>query len=126
MLVMGGMMLAGLRRRTGRADPVKLANPVWIGVVLSAANPYFLLWWATVELRLATQLLESGALALGLFAVIHWSCDMAWLEALSLASNKGVTLLGPKGQRIVPAVCGAAMGVFGILFVCGAIKSLWS
>ena len=126
LLLMAGMVLAGLRRRTDQADPVKVVNPVWTGVVLTGGNPYFLLWWATVGLALATKAIGLGALAFGLFAVIHWLCDLIWLEVLSLASNKGVTLLGPRAQRVILVVCAAAMALFGALFIGGAIRSLSS
>jgi len=38
-------------------------SPVIMGIVLSAGNPYFLLWWATVGLRLASEVSGLGALA---------------------------------------------------------------
>ncbi|NQU75604.1 MAG: LysE family transporter [Planctomycetes bacterium] len=122
LLLMAVMMLIGLRRQPNQPRHVNLANPVWAGVVLSGGNPYFLLWWATVGLALATKAINLGTLAFGLFAVIHWLCDLAWLEMLSLASNKGATLLGPHGRRVVIIICALAMGVFGILFVCDALN----
>ena len=75
-----------------------------IGIILTGANPYFLVWWATVGLALTTQAVELGLLAFALFSVVHWLCDLVWLEALSLASHKGTELLGGRVQRIV--LCG--------------------
>jgi threonine/homoserine/homoserine lactone efflux protein len=94
--------------------------------VLTGGNPYFLLWWATVGLALATKAIGLGVLAFGLFAVVHWLCDLAWLEALSLASNRGVRLLGPKSRKVVLTVCSLAMAAFGVLFLWDAIRGLWS
>ena len=123
LLLMAGFMLASLWRPEDGRAPVKAVNPVWTGVILTGGNPYFLLWWATVGLALATQAIGLGVLAFGLFAVVHWLCDLVWLEALSLTSHKGVRLLGPRSQRVVPVLCAAAMGVFGLLFVFKALTS---
>ena len=85
---------------------------------MSAGNPYFLLWWATAGLALITTArTDFGAWAFVLLALVHWSCDLVWLTALSWASFKGSVLLGPKSQRVVLAVCAAAMAVFGLYFI---------
>jgi len=57
--------------------------------VLTGGQPYFLLWWATVGLTLTNHAMEWGVLALGLFALVHWMCDLGWLEVLSFAGFKG-------------------------------------
>ena len=92
-------------------------RPLITGILLSAGNPYFLLWWATVGLKLTGDALAFGLLGLGLFTVVHWSCDLVWLEALSLASHGGTRLMGPRVQQVILAVCGAALAVFGALFL---------
>jgi len=121
LLLMAILMLATIRKRpNGNASP-KAGNPLWIGVVLTGGNPYFLLWWATVGLALATQAMELGLLAFALFALVHWLCDMAWLEILSLASYQGIAFFGPGSQRIVLFVSSAAMAAFGVYFLLGAL-----
>ncbi|HOD84915.1 MAG: LysE type translocator [Planctomycetes bacterium ADurb.Bin126] len=92
-------------------------RPLITGVLLSAGNPYFLLWWATVGLKLTGDALSFGLLGLGLFTLVHWSCDLVWLEALSLASHGGTKLMGRRVQQVILAVCGAALAIFGLLFL---------
>ncbi len=91
-------------------------RPILAGIVLSAGNPYFLIWWATIGLALATRAREFGIWAFGLFAVTHWLCDCGWLQLLSWASFKGSVLLGKRGQRIILSICAAALLVFGLKF----------
>jgi threonine/homoserine/homoserine lactone efflux protein len=101
------------------------SGPLAAGILLSAGNPYFLLWWATVGLTLITTARNSfGPWGFGLMAVAHWSCDLVWLAALSWASFEGSVLLGPAGQRVVLALCGAAMLGFGLYFIGLQVKSL--
>ena len=101
----------------GPAQPTG-GSPLAAGILLSAGNPYFLIWWATVGLTLITTARTTfGAWAFGLMALVHWSCDLIWLTILSWASFKGSVLLGPTGQQVVLAVCAATMLGFGLYFI---------
>jgi len=123
MLIMAAGMFGGVPRVTElAAAPIK-RGPIAVGIVLTAANPFFLLWWATIGLRLSAEAVELGALAFGLFAVIHWTCDLIWLEILTLAAHKGTRVFGPKSQKVVLIVCGAALTGFGIHFIWVACAS---
>jgi threonine/homoserine/homoserine lactone efflux protein len=98
--------------------------PLLAGVILSGGNPYFFVWWATAGLALATTAVGLGVWAFVLFAIIHWLCDLVWLEALSRASFKGSVLLSPRRQKIALLVCGIALLGFGLLFISGASVGL--
>lgn len=124
LLHMGVQMLRGLGKADEAVAKYTAANPIWIGIALTGGNPYFLLWWATVGLGLAGRAIELGALAFGLFAVVHWLCDLVWLETLSLASFKGTKLFGPRSQRIVLTVCAAALLLVGLMFIYDAGNTL--
>jgi len=124
LLLMAFQMLAGARAAQDPAAKPAKRTPLLAGVVLSAGNPYFLLWWATVGLTLATTAKGLGIWAFALFAIVHWLCDLIWLEALSWASFKGSTLLGPRCQQIVLLVCSAALFSFGVYFIYNATGSL--
>jgi threonine/homoserine/homoserine lactone efflux protein len=99
-------------------------KPILAGIILTASNPYFLIWWATVGLALATDATKFGLYAFALFAIVHWLVDLLWVTALSLASFHGTTLLGPKVQQIVLKICAAAMLLFGLFFIYNAVSLL--
>ena len=104
-------------------DPEKSykSGPVLTGFLLSVGNPYFLLWWASVGLALATEATQLGIWAFAMFAVIHWLCDLVWFQVLSWASFKGSALLGPQTQRIILLVCSLALLFFGLYFISRAL-----
>lgn len=120
--IMAIQMLSSLRHAVSQATGPTKGGPIAAGVLLSGGNPYFLLWWATVGLALATTARGFGVWAFVLFAVVHWLCDLAWLWALSWASFKGSALLGPIVQRIVLVVCSVALLAFGIFFAYRATR----
>ncbi len=125
LLIMAIQMLKSLHSAEKQQGKVTKSAPVLAGIILSAGNPYFLVWWATVGLTLATTATGIGIWAFVVFAIVHWLCDLIWLSALSWASFKGSVLLGPRGMRIVLMVCSAALFVFGLIFIYNAAKILF-
>jgi threonine/homoserine/homoserine lactone efflux protein len=120
LIIMAAQMLKNLESvNKSRVTVVSKSAPLLAGVILSGGNPYFFLWWATVGLALATTATGLGVWAFVLFAIVHWLCDLIWLEALSWASFKGSVLLSPGRQRIVMFVCAVALFGFGLLFIAG-------
>jgi len=107
LLVMGVQLLMAVRSASSDTQETDRRHPFMTGVILTGANPYFLIWWATVGLALATQAVKWGMLAFVLFAVLHWLCDLVWLEALSLASRKGTELFGKRIQQAVLSYVGS-------------------
>jgi threonine/homoserine/homoserine lactone efflux protein len=125
LLFLAVQMFRGLAGGAG-AEQIQATggNPFMAGILLSAGNPYFLVWWATVGLALITTARNDfGLWAFGLMALAHWSCDFIWLAILSWASYEGSALLGPTGQRVVLAVCATAMLGFGLYFIGQQIRT---
>jgi threonine/homoserine/homoserine lactone efflux protein len=121
---MGAQILLGLGKSADAGSPARARHPLVSGIVLSAGNPYFLLWWATVGLALASQARQWGLGALAAFAVIHWLCDLVWLEALSLATFKGAAFLGRRTHKAILGLCAAAIVLFGEMFLVDAAGGL--
>jgi threonine/homoserine/homoserine lactone efflux protein len=122
LLWMGVQILTSLRRvEIGPAPPVE-RHPLWIGLWLSAANPCFLFWWATVGLTLTGRAMEFGHSGLLLFASLHWLCDLGWLEVLSLAGFKGSSF-GRRSQKVISLLCAAMLLAFGVKFVWDAVRA---
>jgi threonine/homoserine/homoserine lactone efflux protein len=124
LLIMAIQMLISLKTVENPQSQVRKEKPILTGLILSAGNPYFLLWWATVGLTLATGAAQLGIWAFALFAIVHWLCDCIWLQTLSWASFKGAKMLGGKSQRIVLMICSAALLFFGLFFLYNAAANL--
>jgi threonine/homoserine/homoserine lactone efflux protein len=109
-------------KANGGAEPKALqGKPIAAGIILSISSPYFLLWWATIGMALATQASQWGKLAFVIFALTHWSTDLVWLQLLSWASFKGSTLMGKHGLKIILTFCSIALLGFGLYFIYNAI-----
>jgi threonine/homoserine/homoserine lactone efflux protein len=124
LLIMATTMFISLKAKESHQEKDVRDRPVLAGIVLSASNPYFLLWWATIGLALATDAKGFGIWAFALFALVHWLCDGLWMQALAWASYKGSTVFGGRTQRIVLMICSLALLVLGLIFILKAIRTL--
>jgi len=124
LLVMAVQAMLGLRTRTDIGPSPSRTRPFLAGVILTASNPYFLLWWATVGLALAAQAKLLGIFAFVLFALVHWSVDLLWLHLLSWASFKGSIVFGGRSRRIIMFICSIALLFFGVFFIFNSLVNL--
>lgn len=122
-----GMMRQIQHPQTDQKNSQFSSGSIAAGIILSATNPYFLLWWATVGLNLAIGAKNLGMIALVVFAIVHWTCDLVWLSFLSLAAfytRKGAGLFGRYFEKAVLIFCGIALLGFGGKFMADALM-LW-
>ena len=80
LLIMGIQTLRNLKAGADTEPKALAGKPIAAGIILSAGNPYFLIWWATAGLSLAEKASPLGTLAFVLFALTHWSVDLVWLQ----------------------------------------------
>jgi threonine/homoserine/homoserine lactone efflux protein len=116
LLWMGYGMLRSLRRDVALDDQTR-HSPFAAGILLSAGNPYFLVWWATVGAALISRSTQFGWGGFLAFGLAHWMCDFVWNYGLSALSFQGGRVLGARFQRGVFLLCGTALIFFGGRFV---------
>jgi len=125
LLIMGIGMFRGMRRAEISSNQYARV-PVIAGVLLSAGNPYFLIWWITVGATLVSRSIQFGPWGLLAFALSHWLCDLAGCYFLSALSFKGGRFFGKRFQEIVFAVSGVFLVFFGGKYIADAVKVLFA
>jgi threonine/homoserine/homoserine lactone efflux protein len=99
-------------------------SPFAAGMVLSLANPYFLVWWATAGAALVTQSFQFGLIGFAILAASHWLCDLVWFYILSIMSFHGGKFFGQRLQQAVFIICGLALFYFSGYFLAAAVLSM--
>lgn len=125
LLVFLGIMMVKNRKDIagGNKDYIPY-NSITTGVLTTSANPYFFLWWATVGALLISNAQEFGAIVVVAFAIVHWTCDLAWYSFTSFAVFRTKHLWTPLVHEVVFGACGALMIIFGIYFMLGPASEL--
>jgi threonine/homoserine/homoserine lactone efflux protein len=95
------------------------------GAVLSATNPYFLLWWAVIGLGFIMQAYRSfGYAGAALFYLGHIAADFGWYGLVSVVVGKTRRFIREKPYRIIIALLGGMLIFFGIKFILDAFSGL--
>nr|MBC8511894.1 LysE family transporter [Dehalococcoidia bacterium] len=115
LIFMGAMVFRVTGKAVGEAADLPYGSFI-TGVIMTGANPYFFLWWATIGVALIATAAEFGIWALLLFAVVHWSCDLVWEQLVSMSVFKTRHLWTQKVQRTVFGICALVLVGFGVWF----------
>ncbi|PLX99332.1 MAG: lysine transporter LysE [Desulfuromonas sp.] len=118
MLWMGYGMLKSLSSLHLNLEAEKEAglHPVVAGAVISLANPYFTIWWATIGLSYLVVAHEAGLVGVIVFYVCHILSDLVWYCFVSGTVAYGKRFLSDRGYRIMVGICAIFILGFGIYF----------
>ena len=97
-------------------------RPFSAGIVLTAANPYFLVWWATVGASLIGVAAGYGLLMLPVFAAIHLACDLGYLQFVSYSVNRSRSFFTGKRYKLLFASCGVLLVAFALYFMLSSLN----
>ena len=125
LIVFGIMTISGSRSARISAAPAQTAaSPYMAGLLTSAANPYFWIWWLSVGSALLISSLEGGLLLAVVFMIGHWVADTSWYVFVSTGISKGRTILSDTAYHHIMAACGAFLVIFGLYYLAGAVLPL--
>jgi threonine/homoserine/homoserine lactone efflux protein len=87
-------------------------NPLIVGFMFTALNPYFLIWWLSIGMTLIAQIQNIGLTSLVIIYPAHVWLDFAWLSIVAGLSKRGSKALSLRGQRIMLATLGVILIIF--------------
>lgn len=122
LIVFGLLTIAGSKTASlSTASAPVLTDPYLAGLVTSAANPYFWIWWLSVGGALLISSLEGGLIAAAVFMIGHWSADTAWYTFVSTGIARGRTFLSDTAYHRIMAACGIFLILFGVYYLGGPV-----
>jgi len=93
-------------------------NPFVAGMVFTAFNPFFLIWWFTVGLKVILDSAMFGyTTGLAILLAFHIWMDYAWLSGSAYLAFKGSKLLSSRYNSILVATLSAVLVYYGIGFI---------
>jgi threonine/homoserine/homoserine lactone efflux protein len=122
LVVFGVMTIRGSRTATLRTAPGDVVASAYLaGLVTSAANPYFWIWWLSVGSALLIAALGGGLLFAVVFMIGHWCADAGWYTFVSVGVAKGRSILKESTYHRIMVVCGIFLVLFGLYYLVGAL-----
>lgn len=93
------------------------AGPVLAGVLASAGNPYWLLWWASIGAGSVVLAMRYGWIGLLAFYLGHISADFLWYGLVAAAVGGGRRFLAGRVYGGLLVACGVFLFLFAAYFV---------
>ncbi len=125
-LVFAGLQIAGLIRRKKQSTPIERSSksPLLAGIALSALNPFFLVWWFTVGLKLVADSQAFGLVfGIGLLFGFHIWMDYAWLAGTAYLASKSSSVLKSRYYPMLILALVVVLAYYGIYFLLQSLGS---
>jgi len=91
------------------------------GIIMSLANPYWTVWWATIGLGYILNAIKLGIIGVVFFFIGHILADFVWYTVVSGAVAKGKHFMTDKIYRIIIFGCAVLLTIFGCYFLVSGI-----
>jgi threonine/homoserine/homoserine lactone efflux protein len=93
-------------------------GPLVTGIILSALNPFFIIWWLTIGFKLISDAMLVWAFS-GIVIVffLHIWMDFAWLGGISFLASKSSKILSNRNYKFIMIGLSLLLVYFGITFL---------
>jgi len=126
MLIFGTLQIANVLKGKSELASMKLEKhgPLIMGILLSAFNPFFILWWLFIGSTFIYATINIlSYYGLPLIYVSHVWMDFVWLSFTAHMAFIGKNILREKYYRFFVGILGLILIVFGVHFI---FKSIWN
>ncbi len=93
-------------------------GPLVAGIVFSALNPFFIIWWLTIGLKLISDAMLIWAFSgILIMFFLHIWMDFVWLGGIAFLASKSSRILSNKSYKVVVIGLSLMLVYFGIMFL---------
>lgn len=115
--------LPGLRLHLG-AGQTKNRNLIIAGILFSLANPYWLLWWASIGLGYILHSVRFGIMGITAFFLGHILADLAWYTLISFGVARGRRFFSDVFYRRLIGCCASFLVLFSGYFLYSGVERI--
>ena len=106
------------------AGTEKPRNLILAGILLSIANPYWAIWWATIGTGAIAYSVKFGVAGIIAFYSGHILADLAWYSMISLGISKGRHFFTDLSYRRLIGFCAGFLLLFSLYFFYSGIDKI--
>tara|TARA_B100001142_G_scaffold12487_1_gene11827 strand:+ start:84 stop:704 length:621 start_codon:yes stop_codon:yes gene_type:complete len=93
-------------------------GPIVTGILFSALNPFFIIWWITIGFKLISDAMMIWAFAgILIVFVLHIWMDFAWLGITAFLASKSRKIISNRNYKILMLSLSLTLIYFGITFL---------
>ncbi len=105
-------------------DDAKSRNLIITGILFSLANPYWLIWWASIGLGYILHSVKYGVIGVAAFFLGHILADLAWYTLISFGVAKGRRFFSDIFYRRLIGCCASFLVIFSCYFFYSGIEKI--
>jgi len=123
---LGLFVFAGIQLKQIFKNSLKPINepkhgPFLAGIFLSALNPFFIIWWLTIGLKLISDALIFWSFwGILIMFLLHIWMDYVWLSSTALVSSRISKILSNRNFKVLVIGLSVVLVYFGITFLIDA------
>ena len=93
-------------------------GPIITGILFSALNPFFIIWWLTIGFKLISDAMLIWAfVGILIVFVLHIWMDFVWLGMVAFFASKSVKIISNRNYKIMIVGLSLILIYFGIVFL---------
>ena len=113
-----GLQIKSIFQKNFQKNIKPSRGPILAGIFLSALNPFFIIWWLTVGLKLITESIELwGFLGIIILFLFHIWMDYVWLYIVAFFASKSRNFLSNRNYKILVISLAIVIIYFGLRFL---------
>tara|TARA_Y100000590_G_scaffold95493_1_gene108402 strand:+ start:2876 stop:3490 length:615 start_codon:yes stop_codon:yes gene_type:complete len=113
-----GLQIKSIFQKNFQKNIKPSRGPILAGIFLSALNPFFIIWWLTVGLKLITESIELwGFLGIIILFLFHIWMDYVWLYIVAFFASKSRNFLSNRNYKILVISLAIVLIYFGLKFL---------
>ena len=123
LFVFAGIQIKTILEKNKNISVKPKQGPIVTGILLSALNPFFIVWWLTIGFKLISDAMLIWAFAgILIVFVFHIWMDFAWLGITAFLASKSRKIISNRNYKIMILVLSLTLIYFGITFLMDAIS----
>ena len=113
-----GMQIRTILKKNNNITIKPKQGPIITGILFSALNPFFIIWWLTIGFKLISDAMMIWAFAgILIVFVLHIWMDFAWLGITAFLASKSKRIISNKNYKIMVLGLSMTLIYFGITFL---------
>ena len=118
LFVFAGIQIKSVLKQEKIIQQNQRNNPIIIGIVFSALNPFFIVWWITIGFKLISDAMMMWSFfGILILFILHIWMDYVWLGTTAFLASKSSKLIRNKGYKILIIGLSLTLIYFGITFL---------
>ena len=123
LFVFAFMQIKSTLKKNEKSETKLKQGPIITGVLLSALNPFFIIWWLTIGLKLISDAMAIWAfVGILIVFVLHVWMDFVWLGSTAFLISKSKKIISNTNYKIIMLALSVILIYFGITFLTDVIN----